>query len=278
MSLLVSNINKKKAAGEACVLHNKRVKKFCIMTYVHNEPFHFPNWMKWYSSIFYAKDIFVINNNSNDGSFEEVQASYSFNTIKFDTKHNHDFISMQSFLYDQLAEKLKSYAGVFVAECDEILYHPDGLLKAASFYMSLPTEAVRSSGYEPVHDYFGGEPDLDESKPWLAQRAMWQDVYYMRKPVFIKKPIKYFDLMHDYDGKISLSDNRLALIHMKMIDYKKMLERNWKTMAEGNFKPEIHKEKFGWQNRISDQSDFDIYFKDNLARCTPIPKRFKNVI
>lgn len=234
-------------------------------------------WMAHYAQIFDSQDIFVINNNCSDNSFQLVQKKYDFKEIEFKSKFNHDFILLQDFLLQNLSELLETYDGVYVAEADELLFHPDGLIKAADFYMTLPVDAVRCIGYEPVHDFFGGEASIVESQPILRQRKLWRDYHYMRKAVFLKKPISYFEHMHTFDQTYPICDYRLMLIHTKLVDYKRLFVRNQKTLAEGNFAPRTLEINFGWQNRVENQKDFDNFFKDAIKQSVEIPPRYKTL-
>ena len=251
--------------------------RFCVISYVHNEPFHFPMWMAHYAQIFNPADIYVINNNCSDKSFELVQNQYGFQEIQFKTQFNHDFFLLQGFLQQKLQDLLQKYDGVYVAEADELLFHAKGLLWAGDFYMSIPVDAIRCIGYEPVHDYFGGESSIVEDQPILRQRRLWRDYNYMRKAVFLKKPINYFEHMHTFDESYSICDYQLMLIHTKLIDYKRLFIRNQKTLSEGNFAPRTLETNFGWQNRVANQKDFDKFFKDAVRQSVEIPARYKTL-
>lgn len=235
-------------------------------------------WMTHYAQIFSCDNIFVINNNNTDDSFEKTKFNYPFEEIIFSTQFNHDFFAIEDFLFKKMQELLLKYDGVFVAEADELLFHPDGLLNAAEFYMKLPVDVVRCLGYEPVHNFFVGEPSFIQGQPILSQRKLWRDSHYMRKPVFLKKPIRYFHNMHNFDESFSIADYKLTLIHTKMLDYKHLFVRNQKTLSEANFAPQTLDVNFGWQNRIKSQTEFDAFFKTAIQQSVAIPEKYRGIM
>lgn len=247
----------------------------CLLTYIHNEEFFFPIFLKHYANIFAPEDIFVIENNCTNNFVYNYRKQYLFNTIVCNTEYNHDFNTINQLVQKTCHHLLGKYHSIFIAECDEILFHPDGLTQAAQKYIKWPHQVIRSIGYEPIHDYFNGEPDIDKNKPILMQRKWWWDNHYFRKPVFMKKTIDYWHNMHNFDQSFTIMDTQLLLVHLKLIDYKKLYERNQKTLVESNFSPETISENKGWQNRIPNKEEFDKYFTQNLNKTTMIPEKYK---
>lgn len=250
----------------------------CLLSYVHNEPFFFPIFLRYYSQIFEPQDIYIISNNNDYEFMYELQKNYLFTRIDLKTEYNHDFTAIHQEVNKQFAILFAKYKFVFLLECDEILYHSDGLLSACKFYERLPMPAIRCMGFEPVHDYLNGESTIDPSLPLLKQRKLWWDTKYFRKPVCLKQPIDYWYNMHNYDNNYHLIDAKLKLIHLKMIDYDVLWKRNEEALKEGNFSPETLESGKGWQNRICNKLEFDKYFSQALHFCEPIPEEYKNII
>ena len=46
----------------------RRRKRRAVVTIVHNEPVFLPLWLRYYSRFFAAEDIYVLDNQSTDGS------------------------------------------------------------------------------------------------------------------------------------------------------------------------------------------------------------------
>lgn len=249
-----------------------------IITYVHNEPFHLDKWLQHYSQSFDGQDIYVIDNNGTDGSIQQAQRKYTFNTLELKTQFNHDFQEIRPFVRSTLDRLFTKYQGIFIAESDEFLHHPQGLVNIARFYRTLPVDAIRCIGYEPVHDYFNGEPAVEQEAPLLQQRRIWREAPWMRKPVYLNKSLDYFAYMQIFDAAHPIADYQLTLVHTKFIDYQLMWERNQKTLAEGNFGPETLQYNMGWQNRIDSQELFDGIWLDAIKNSVPIPDKFKHIV
>jgi hypothetical protein len=253
------------------------MKKACLLTYTHNESFFFPIWIKYYSAIFDPSDIYVVNHNGTDGTVEREQNKHLFNRIDLQTHYNHDFVLVHDFIQKKSAELLEDYQGIFLAETDEILYHPLGLLEATDFFLSLPVDVVRTLGYEPIHDK-ATENSIVDDVPLLLQRKWWCETTYMRKPAFYKSVIHYWDNMHNYDENYTLIDARFKLIHLKMIDYDVMYNRNCQALSEGNFSPYNLENKVGWQNRIETKEEFDKFYEEYSSNRKKIPEKFRNIV
>jgi len=253
------------------------MKKCCLLTYVHNEDFFFPIFLNYYTKIFDPEDIYVLNNNNADQSFYDMHKKFGFQLIDCQTQYNHDFLMIHREVDRQYQKLLKNYQGIFLLECDEILFHVEGLHNMVDAYMQIPSNAIRSIGYEPLHDYWAGEPAINTNDFLLMQRKYWWETPWYRKPVFIKQPIDYWHDMHRYAESYPFLDTKLTLIHLKYIDYEQLWRRNLKSVAEGNFSEHVIAENVSPHNRISDKNEFDKFFKSNFDKRVPIPRCFKEV-
>lgn len=231
--------------------------------------------MKYYTKVFNPEDIFVVENNCEHNFIYNYRKIFLFNSFLFNTNFNHEFTAINQELTRLMSDLLKEYHSVYLAECDEILYHPDGLLHAAKKYIKWPQKVIRCLGYEPIHDIQNQESALNPDLPLLKQRKLWWDNYYFRKPVFIKEPIDYWNNMHNFDETYPTIDSQLMLIHLKMIDYDVLYDRNQKTLLEGNFCPNSILLRKGWQNRIEQKHEFNSYFNENINKCVTIPEKYK---
>lgn len=250
-------------------------KPSCIITYIHDEFYHFPIWLRYYSQIYDSSDIYVIFHNDRH---EYDCGGLQFQKLDLQTEYDHDFISIHSFLKQKCAELFKQYSGIYLAECDEILWHSDGLITRSTYYNELPFTAIRCMAYEVPHRYWSGEPALDLNKPLLAQREFWKENVWQRKPVFFKNVIDYWDNMHNFDEKYTFIDASLVLVHLKTIDYDAMWQRNQKTLEKDKISVQNRENYIGWQNRIEKKCDFDNFFKTHLEGCVSIPEKYKAII
>jgi hypothetical protein len=250
-------------------------KDSCIITYIHDEEYHFPIWIKYYSQFYKQEDIYVIfHNDSNNYDCDNL----GFNKLFLNTEYDHDFKQIHSFLKNKCSELLNYYNGIYLAECDEILWHPHGLNNRSKYYYYLPFAAIRCMAYEVPHQMYSGEANLDLTKPLLEQRKIWKENIWQRKPVFFKSAIDYWDNMHNFDEKFTFIDASLVLVHLKTIDYQSMWNRNQKTLQNAKISSYNKENCIGWQNRIESKEDFDIFFKTHLEGCVGIPEKYKTII
>lgn len=248
----------------------------CLLTYTSNEHFFFPIWHKYYTQVFDPKDIFIINNNPKDNLVEDLASGC--NIERFSTSFNQDFYQIFSFVGSKLGALFEKYKGIYVAESDEVLYHPLGLIKAAEIYLDKGFDTVRALGYEPIHDFFGNEPQINENSSLLAQRKKWREAPHMRKIVFMTKPIDFYWNMHNFDEAYSFADYQLKNIHLKLIDYDQLFQRNSNALIDRNFNPKMLETRFNWQNRIEDKDSFDAMFKHAKSMSFEIPDRFRDIV
>lgn len=253
-------------------------KSHCLLSYTHDEHFFLPIFLRYYANLFPPEDIYIIENNSSDDLVYDLQKKYLFNRIIHNTQYQNDFVSLDAKLTETMKILLENYKGIYLAESDEILYHFDNFKSATDFYLKLPVPAVRCLGFEPIHDFKNMEPAINPNKPLLEQRKLGWDNHYFRKTVFIKQPISYWENMHNFDETFNLIDSKLLLVHLKMIDYDILWERNKNSLEKGNFHPQTLESCKGWQNRIKNKKDFDNFFTLNLQKCDPIPKKYQNII
>lgn len=256
-----------------------KMKKFCVVTYVHNENFFLPIWLNYYSKIFSPNDIYVIDNNTSDNSITNAKQNFDFNLIDFPTEHNQSLLKLFDFVHSFVFDLLNQYDGIYVAEVDEIIYHPSGLINIANYYSDRNFEAVRCYAYEPIHNYFQDEPEIKFDINFLQQRKFWRHAFSHHKIVFITDKINFLHEMHIFSTAThSIADYKLSMIHLKFIDYKMLYKRNFNTLLIGNIDPITEKLNYGWQNRINKLSEFDDLFKFALHMSYEIPESFKNII
>jgi len=255
------------------------MKRFALLTYTNNETFFFPIWWKYYRHIFHTKDIYIINHNPDIKDIVQYKTANMANVIPLITEYNYPLRTILNFATELCTELLDKYDGVFIAESDEILHHPNHLLNAAEYYIENKFTSVRCLAYEPVHRYFEGEPDIDLSKSLLVQRGKWREASWMRKVVFISKStIDWSWHMHDFDTHYPIADLMLTNIHLKLIDYNKLKNRNDLTCNKANFDPYTIEHNVGWQNRIEQDVIFNNIFKDAARDAISIPEKFKSII
>ncbi len=87
---------------------------------VHNEPFFLPIWLRYYSRFFAAEDIYVLDNDSTDGSTDRD------GFVRIPVSHDRvDHTWMVRTIEELQHELLERYDVVLVTDVDEIVIaHP----------------------------------------------------------------------------------------------------------------------------------------------------------
>ncbi len=91
-------------------------KRRAVQTIVHNEPVFFPIWLRYYSRFFAPGDIYVLDNETTDGS----TAASGF--VRIPVEHNSvDHSWMVEVLAAHQAELFDHYDAVLTTDVDEIV-------------------------------------------------------------------------------------------------------------------------------------------------------------
>ncbi|MDP9294702.1 MAG: glycosyltransferase family 2 protein, partial [Actinomycetota bacterium] len=93
-----------------------RPRTRALITMVHNEPVFLPIWLGYYSRFFRPQDIYVLDNESTDGSTERdgfVRIPVEHDTV--------DHVWMARTIEEHQHELVDRYDAVLVADVDEIV-------------------------------------------------------------------------------------------------------------------------------------------------------------
>ncbi|CAF3325164.1 unnamed protein product [Rotaria sp. Silwood1] len=108
MSFRPSRKNRRKSA----------VSPFAVFTICRNEPGYLPIWLKYYRRYFADEDIYILDNDSNDGSTSNLPV----NVIRVHSEKYFDHYWLVETIQNKLRDLLKSgYKYVLFAEIDEII-------------------------------------------------------------------------------------------------------------------------------------------------------------
>jgi Glycosyl transferase family 2 len=247
-----------------------------VITMVHNEPVFLPIWLGYYSRFFEPQDIYVLDNESDDGSTDRG------GFVKIPVRHNRvDHRWMLRKIQDLQHELLDRYDMVLVTDVDEIVA-PDPRSGTLGEYLDrFDEEWVNCLGYELLH-VRDEEPPLELDRPILAQRHYWyfNDAY--NKAALATAPMDWTPGFHGRtDGSYAL-DPDLRMIHLHRMDYGLCLERHRTRSRRRWARPDARR---GWasHNRIVDEDEFarwfyeDAYFERFEVKPERIPERWREV-
>jgi len=224
-----------------------------VITMVHDEAVFLPIWLRYYSRFFGPGDIYVLDNETSDGS----TAAGGF--VRIPVAHDRvDHTWMVETVAGLQHELLERYDVVLVTDVDEIVA-PDPRLGTLGDYLEGFGEAwVNCLGYELLH-LADREPALVPEQPILGQRGYWfaNDAY--DKPALATEPMLWQPgFHHRADGHYNL-DPDLRLIHLHRMDYEICRERH-RLRSRRPWNELDAREGWATHNMITEGAEFDRWF------------------
>jgi Glycosyl transferase family 2 len=227
-----------------------------VITIVHNEPIFLPIWLGYYSRYFRPEDIYVLDNESNDGSTERS------GFVRIPVEHDSvDHTWMVRTLEGLQHELLERYDMVLVTDVDEIVAPVPEWGTLAEYLDHFSEEWVNCLGYEILHRK-DREPPIDLERPILDQRRYWfaNDAY--DKAALATVPMTWRPGLHGRQDFQFKPDPDLRLIHLHRLDYDVCLQRH-RTRERRRW--EEHDMREGWaaHNLITGDAEFDRWFRED---------------
>ena len=248
--------------------------KIAAFTIVKDEKDFLPIWISHYSKYFALSDIYVLDNDSQDGSTDNL----SCNTIRVTHETAFDTSWLLTTAQDFQKTLLANYDYVLFAEADEMVFpDPRKYKNFADFVNATRRDAYRCSGYE-IMQIPGKDHSLNIGESLLRQRSMWYKTEHFCKPLLSKIPLRWIPGFHNAKAKIEICDS-LYLLHLHKIDFGIALRRNLNRIKMPWNETTLKKNQ-GWQNRLTG-GDLKIYLSTTiqpLSELIPIPEYIKAVL
>ncbi|CAF3350950.1 unnamed protein product [Rotaria sp. Silwood1] len=184
MSFRPSRKNRRKSA----------VSPFAVFTICRNEPGYLPIWLKYYRRYFADEDIYILDNDSNDGSTSNLPV----NVIRVHSEKYFDHYWLVETIQNKLRDLLKSgYKYVLFAEIDEIIIpdpakYPLGLI---DYINRTNISVVRVKAYDVRHNATS-ESTLKLNESILQQRRYWTRRHHYDKPLLTNKLLHWSPGFH----------------------------------------------------------------------------------
>lgn len=186
------------------------------MTMVRDEADMLPRWVDYYGSQFSPDDLFVIDDNSVDGSTASLPGSL-FRMPPAPYAKN--WMQTRNELANAFARGLLStYQTVIFTDVDEFLVPDPAKYEGLRHYLDVHGDAdVRAAlAVNVLHDQ-ASEGPLDRSRPVLSQRRFVKWVPGMCKPLVKRIPAPWMPGFHGIKAPFAI-DTDLLLIHLKYYD------------------------------------------------------------
>ena len=228
-------------------------KTRAIITMVHNEPVFLPIWLGYYSRFFAPEDIYVLDNQTTDGSTD--RNGFTRIPVEHGTV---DHLWMVKTIRDLQHELISRYDVVVVTDVDELIAPVPELGDLGTYLDHFDDEFVNCLGYELLH-MKDREPPLDLGKPILGQRRFWfpNDAY--SKPAVATVPMEWRAGFHKRGDEQVRFDPDLWLIHLHRMDYEICAERH-RTRRRKGWAPEDERRSWAVHNRLVEGPAFEAWF------------------
>ncbi len=187
-------------------------RRRAVLTMVHDEPVFLPIWLGYYRRFYAAEDIYVLDNETADGS------TSGDGFVRIAVEHDRvDHEWMVSTIEDHQHELLERYDSVLTTDVDEIVAPDPSWGDLGDYLDRFDEEFVNCLGYELLH-LPDREPPFDPQRPVLSQRAHWFASTGYDKPALASAPSRWRPGFHALeDGRINL-DPDLRMIHLHRMD------------------------------------------------------------
>jgi hypothetical protein len=229
-----------------------RPRSRALVTMVHNEAVFLPIWLGYYGRFFRPEDIFVLDNDSTDGSTARdgfVRIPVSHDAV------DHEWMvrTIEELQHDLVGR----YDVVVVTDVDEIVAPVPEWGTLDAYLDRFDEESVNCLGYELLH--MPTEPPLDLGRPILDQREHWfiNDGY--DKAALASVPMRWNAGFHGRADGWFNPDPDLRMIHLHRMDYELCLarhrDRDRRAWADEDA-------RLGWaaHNRITEGAEFERWF------------------
>ena len=200
--------------------------KVAAVTMAFNEPAHLPLWVRHYARQVGARNCYVIDHGSDDGSTAGLG---EVNVIRI-PRSAQDDARRARFLSQFCASLLAWYDWVIYVDVDEIvLPDPRAHDTLAAYCAERLPEVVTAIGFN-LHHLPHAEPPLDLVRPVTEQRRWVRFSSAMCKPVLIRRPVEWVPGFHCAADAPVVFD-QLYLFHLRWFDRALGLARLAKTRA-----------------------------------------------
>jgi hypothetical protein len=232
-------------------------KRRAAITIVHNEPVFLPIWLGYYSRFFAPDDIYVLDNDTTDGSTDLK----GFNRIPVhrDSVDHPWMVETVQRLQHKLLEN--GYDVVLVTDVDEIVIPAPEWGDLGTYIDEFSEWFVNCIGYEILH-LADREAPYDAGRPILGQRGYWYAHGAYNKPAIASGPMSWLPgFHHRADGQLNY-DPYLRLIHLHRLDIEVCRARHEIRQRRAWGERDLD-ENWAAYNRIAGGDDFERWFYED---------------
>jgi hypothetical protein len=233
------------------------MRKVAVFTVVRDEGRMLQKWLNYYGPMFGYENTYILDNDTKDGSTHNLPCS--IRGISCGEAYNNSWLceNVKEFQKELLS---RGYDYVVFADCDEFLWHPDGL---NNYIQTTKHPDIRATGYELIH-MPDVEPPIDYERPIMSQRSFWFRLPLYDKTLISNHPMDWKVGLHKTGNGSGFQDNSLLLIHLHRFDFNETLRRHERALNLPWHEPEVQK---GFHHARSIGDEYSVwYFKSRLYR------------
>jgi len=191
--------------------------RIAAITFCRDEGRMLPLWLRYYGGQFGTDNLYVVDDNSEDGSTDDLPCDVLHIPPIRDGKFNSTRMAVVGNLGRSL---LQLYDAVLFCDTDEFIVPDPDKYAGLKDYVEARTgdglNAVGSLGFNVVHNV-GSEPPLDLGQPLLGQRQLAKFLPLMCKPAIKWVPGHWSAGTHGVKTPYAV-DPDLWMFHMKFGD------------------------------------------------------------
>jgi hypothetical protein len=232
-------------------------KRRAVITIVHNEPVFLPIWLAYYARFFAPEDIYVLDNDTTDGSTDGD--GFVRIPVHHDSVDHTWMVETVQGLQHELLDG--DYDVVLVTDVDEIVTPTPEWGTLGEYIDEFSEWWVNCIGYEILH-LADREPAYDPARPILDQRGYWYAHGAYNKPALASGPMSWVPgFHHRTDGQLNY-DPYLRLIHLHRLDTDICRERHRIRERRAWGERDIDQ---GWAayNRTTEGDEFERWFYED---------------
>lgn len=191
------------------------------VTMAYNEPVMLAWWLRHYSRQVGARQCYVIDHDSDDGSTARLG---EVNVIRV-PRGSFDETTRANFVSDFCTSLLRWYDWVAYTDVDEMLVADPAIYASlADYCLRRHPDVVTALGVNLLHGYH--ESAIDPDRPLLGQRRWMFPLSSMTKPLLTRVPTRWTAGFHSSDAPIVFDG--LTNFHLAYVDFDRTIARQVK--------------------------------------------------
>ena len=244
-------------------------RDIAIFTIVKNEPYFLPKWIEYYSKSFDKRDMYVLDNESTDGSTNNLCVNVEKVITASVNPNNLNYIWITDVVKAQFQKLLNSYNYVFYVDVDEFVISTEtpNLRNYLDRQIAEGRKCFISNGWFLIHYPEKNEIGFDYNKSMLSQRQYAYQFNHYDKPFCANYFLDFAAGQHFAHTELPYSSTRrtdpeILLLHAKLFDMEYSVNRYKQQMHMfDQIEPGVFDNDHHWIIKKEYDSFLDYHYK-----------------